>query len=124
MFNIDKLQDTFSWKIEVKMPNNGTFEKIPVRVKYNRLPHNEKIALIEQMGNTDKLELAQIPLAENDIFDRVFAGWEKGQVKDNNGDLEDTPENRAKLLTITEFRLALLKGFTQSMGGDKGKMIA
>ncbi|MBR0573684.1 MULTISPECIES: hypothetical protein [Pasteurellaceae] len=122
MFNIDKLQDTYTWKVEVKIPNNGTFEKIAVRVKYNRLPHNEKISLIEQMESTSKLELTQIPAAENDVFDRIFAGWEKGQIKDNNGEVEDTPENRAKLLNITEFRIALLQGFMQSMGGDLGKI--
>lgn len=116
MFNISKLQDSFNWKIEVEMPHNGKFEKIPVNVRYYRLPHNEKMQLLKQLSTGEQLG------SEQELLDKVFAGWEKGQIKTDDGDLEDNIENREKLLNITEFRLAVIKGFATSMGGDVGKM--
>ncbi len=114
MFNIEELQDTYSWKIMVKIAQNGRMEKIPVMVKYNRLPHDEKEELFANINE----------MQEADILERIFAGWEKGQIKDGKDDLEDTTENREKLLNITEFRIAVLNGFTESLGGDVGKRVA
>ncbi len=51
----------------------------------------------------------------------MFAGWEKGQIKDESGDIIDDEAGKAKVLGITEFRLAVTQGYFESIGGDAGK---
>ncbi|MBS9781114.1 MAG: hypothetical protein KGV56_01325 [Gammaproteobacteria bacterium] len=118
MFNIDKIQDTYSWKIEVEIPNNGQYDKFSLKVKYNRLPHSERVELLERTPSTEE----DVMSFEREMIKKIFAGWEKGQIKDANGVLEDTPENRAKLLEITEFRVAVINGYTESTGGNAVKL--
>lgn len=127
MFKIDKLQTTYSWNITVKIPNAGQYDKFPVKVRYNRLPHDERTALLNRVGeiagdeNDDSEKMQAYNRYEDEMLEKVFAGWEKGQVSDESGEVEPDAVGIAKLLGITEFRKAVIEGYQQSIGGEKAK---
>lgn len=127
MFKIDKLQNKYSWTVTVKVPNNGQYDKFTVKVTYNRLPHEERMALLDRIteisgGDGDDIaKMRDFNSYEDDLLEKVFAGWEKGQVSDENGEVEADAAGRAKLLSITEFRNAVIAGYQESVGGEKAK---
>lgn len=127
MFKIDKLQDTFSWVITVKIPNNGQYDKFNVKVKYHRLPYDETEELLNKIaqiagGEGDELsKLNDFNRYQDEMLDKVFAGWEKGQITDENGEVEPDAAGIAKVLQITEFRKAVIDGYQASQGGEKVK---
>ncbi|MBS9777632.1 MAG: hypothetical protein KGV50_02605 [Gammaproteobacteria bacterium] len=74
-----------------------------------------RLSEVENVGPEEAREL------EDEFFARVFAGWEAGQISNGDEALEDTPENRAAVLSISEFRMALIAGYFKSFGGDAKK---
>lgn len=118
MFNLNELQNHYRWKIIVKMPKNGSFEKIPVYVNYFRLPHDEKLQLLNEIDKAQGMHALE---SEDKMLNQIFQGWDEGEIKNGKENLPNTEENRQKLLNISEFRLAIMEGFLASMGGDKGK---
>lgn len=127
MFKIDKLQNKYNWTITVKIPNNGQYDKFCVKVIYKRLPHDERIALLDRIseisdgGEGDAVKIRQFNAYENELLEKVFAGWEKGQISDENGEIEPDTMGIAKVLSITEFRNAVIAGYQESVGGEKAK---
>lgn len=120
MFKLSDVTDTYAWTITVKLPNNGSYKKMPVKVDFNRLPHDERVKLLEQIQSTTDIENTES--VENDFFDKVFVGWQKGQVKDENGeDLEVTEDSKRQVLAISEFRQAVIDGYFASVAGDRLK---
>lgn len=127
MLKIDKLSNLYTWQIAVKIPNNGQFDKLLVRVKYHRLPHDERMQLLNQITELagkegdDTEKLKAFNQYQDELLNKVFAGWEKGQVTDESGEVEDDAAGREQLLQITEFRNALMAGYQESVGGEKIK---
>lgn len=127
MFKIDKLKDTYTWNITIKVPNNGQYDKMTVKVKYHRLPHEESEALLSRLAEIsagdgdDVSKMTAFNRYQDEMLEKVFAGWEKGQITDENGEVEDDAAGMAKVLQITEFRRAVLDGYQQSAGGEKVK---
>ena len=57
---------------------------------------------------------------ENDFFDKILAGWLPGQIKNEDGeDLEFNDDSKRQLLTISEFRQAVIDGYFDSVAGNK-----
>ncbi len=126
MFKIQSLKPTYSWNVVVKIPNNGSYDKFTVKVLYNRLPHDERMSLLEKIGDiagsdNDIDNLKAYTAYEDELLEKVFAGWEKGQITDEDGEVEPDAAGIAKVLSITEFRKAVLDGYQQSVGGEKAK---
>lgn len=120
MFKLSDVADTYPWTITIKMPHNGSYKKNPVKVNFNRLPHEERTALMEKIQTTHDIE--NIEEVENDFFDKVLAGWQPGQIKGENGeDLEFNEDSKRQLLSISEFRQAVIDGYFDSVVGDKAK---
>ncbi|UNK05841.2 hypothetical protein MN210_03380 [Psychrobacter raelei] len=120
MFKLSDVADTYPWTVTVKMPYNGSYKKTTVKVDFNRLPHDERMRLMERIQTTQDVE--SVEEVENDFFDKVFVGWQAGQVKDENGDdLEVNDDTKRQLLTISEFRQAVIDGYFDSVAGDKLK---
>ncbi|PNK59466.1 hypothetical protein [Psychrobacter sp. FDAARGOS_221] len=120
MFKLSDVTDTYPWTVTIKMPHNGSYKKTTVKVDFNRLPHDERMRLMERIQTTQDVE--SVEEVENDFFDKVFAGWHAGQVKDENGDdLEVTDDTKRQVLTISEFRQAVIDGYFDSVAGDKLK---
>lgn len=133
MFKLDKLKDTYEWPIKLELPNGGSNSKYDIKVKFNRLPHDERQTLLSRLSELDSeatpnQQLMQIEGYMADMIDRVFAGWVSGQIQDAEGnDFPDTDENKAYMLNVSEFRAAVFKGYQESQGGKKaseGKLIA
>ncbi|WP_434352989.1 hypothetical protein VH441_07265 [Psychrobacter sp. HD31] len=121
MFKLSDATDTYHWAITVKMPFNGSYKKLPVKVTYNRLPHDERVDLQNQINDAVN-DADSRQDAENNFFNKVFAGWADGQVKDEEGnDLEVNEGNKQALLGITEFRTAVMDGYFDSIEGNKIK---
>lgn len=127
MLKIDKLNDTYIWRVIVRVPNNEQFDKFPVRLKYRRLPHDERMAMLSEitaLANVEEDEaykLGALNRYQDNLFDKVFVGWEKGQITDADGELLDDAEGMATVLQITEFRNAVMEGYQVSSGGEKVK---
>lgn len=118
MFKLSDVADTYPWTITIKMPHNGSYKKMPVKVTFNRLPHDERVRLLERVQASHQVESeADI---ENDFFDKVLAGWLPGQIKDeNDADLEFNEDSKRQLLAISEFRQAVIEGYFDSVAGNK-----
>lgn len=118
MFKLSDVTDTYPWTITIMMPHNGSYKKLPVKVNFNRLPHDERVTLMERIQSTNGVEHTED--VENDFFDKVLAGWHDGQIKDEDGeDLEFNEDSKRQLLTISEFRQALIDGYFDSVAGNK-----
>ena len=117
MFKLSDVADTYPWTITIKMPYNGSYRKTTVKVDFNRLPHDERVHLLERVQATQAEHEEEI---ENEFFDKVLAGWHKGQIKDEDGeDLEFNEDSKRQLLAISEFRQAVIEGYFDSVGGNK-----
>ncbi len=84
------------------------------------------MALLEKIGDiagsdNDIDNLKAYTNYEDELLEQVFAGWEKGQITDEDGEVEPDAAGIAKVLSITEFRKAVLDGYQQSVGGEKAK---
>lgn len=120
MFKLSDVADTYPWTVTVKMPHNGSYKKMPVKVDFNRLPHDERVQMLEKIHSANNIENTEE--VENDFFDKVFAGWHAGQVKDEDGkDLEVNEDSKRQVLAISEFRQAVIEGYFDSVGGNKLK---
>ena len=118
MFKLSDVADTYPWTITIKMPYNGSYKKTPVKVDFNRLPHDERVRLLEVIQSTNDVDNAES--VENEFFDKILAGWHKGQIKGEDGeDLEFDEDSKRQLLAISEFRQALIEGYFDSVGGNK-----
>ena len=120
MFKLSDVTDNYPWTITVKLPSNGSYKKMPVKVNFNRLPHDERVRLQERIQSAGDVENTEE--VENEFFDKVFAGWQEGQVKDENGeDLEVNEDSKRQVLSISEFRQAVIEGYFDSVAGNKLK---
>lgn len=118
MFKLSDVTDTYPWTVTVKMPHNGSYKKMPVKVNFNRLPHDERVRLLEVIQATNDVYNAES--VENDFFDKVLAGWLPGQIKDVDGEeLDFNEDSKRQLLAISEFRQALIEGYFDSVAGNK-----
>lgn len=121
MFKLSDATNTYPWTITVKMPFNGSYKKLPVKVTFNRLPHDERVDLQNQINDAVN-DADSRQDVENDFFNKVFAGWADGQVKDEEGnDLEVNEDNKQAVLAISEFRIAVMDGYFDSIEGNKIK---
>ncbi len=127
MLKIDKISDHYTWQAEVKIPNNGQFDKFTVKIKLKRLPHDERMQLlsrITELANDDTAESEKLLAFEryqDELLDKVFLGWEKGQIVTEDGQLDDDTDGIALMLKMTEFRQAVMQAYQQSNGGEKVK---
>ncbi|MBS9780299.1 MAG: hypothetical protein KGV51_06705 [Moraxellaceae bacterium] len=120
MLKLGDIPETYDWNVTVKMPHNGSYKKSTVKVTFNLLPHDERTNLHEQIQQAN--ESGNTEDAENDFFDKVFVGWVDGQIKDENGEnLEVTEDSKQQMLSITEFRNAVIHGYLESANGEKQK---
>lgn len=118
MFKLSDVADTYPWTITIKMPYNGSYKKTSVKVDFNRLPHDERVRLMERIQSTHDIEHTED--VESDFFDKVLAGWHAGQIKDEDGeDLEFNEDSKRQLLAISEFRQAVIDGYFDSVAGNK-----
>ncbi|WP_298978407.1 hypothetical protein [uncultured Psychrobacter sp.] len=118
MFKLSDVADTYPWTITIKMPYNGSYKKTSVKVDFNRLPHDERVSLLEMIQSTSAVDDTEN--VENDFFDKILAGWHKGQIKDVDGeDLEFDEDSKRLMLSISEFRQAVIEGYFDSVGGNK-----
>lgn len=118
MFKLSDVADTYPWTITIKMPHNGSYKKMPVKVTFNRLPHDERVRLLEVIQSANDIHNAES--VENDFFDKVLAGWLPGQIKgEDDEDLEFNEDSKRQLLAISEFRQAVIEGYFDSVAGNK-----
>ena len=118
MFKLSDVTDVYPWTVTIKMPYNGSYKKTSVKVDFYRLPHDERVRLMEDI-NTSKAS-DDTENVENDFFDKIFAGWHVGQIKGEDGeDLEFNEDSKRQLLAISEFRQALIDGYFDSVAGNK-----
>ena len=118
MFKLSDVTDTYPWTVTIKMPHNGSYKKTTVKVDFYRLPHDERVRLLEMIQSTSTVDDTEN--VESDFFDKILAGWHKGQIKDEDGeDLEFNEDSKRQLLAISEFRQAVIEGYFDSVGGNK-----
>lgn len=118
MFKLSDVADTYPWTITIKMPYNGSYKKTTVKVDFYRLPHDERVRLLEMIQSTSTVDDTEN--VESDFFDKILAGWHDGQIKDEDGeDLEFNEDSKRQLLAISEFRQALIDGYFDSVAGNK-----
>lgn len=118
MFKLSDVTDTYPWTITIKMPHNGSYKKTTVKVDFYRLPHDERVRLLEVIQSTTDVGNAES--VENEFFDKILASWHKGQIKGEDGeDLEFDEDSKRQLLAISEFRQAVIDGYFDSVGGNK-----
>ena len=118
MFKLSDVADTYPWTITIKMPHNGSYKKTSVKVNFNRLPHDERVRLMEAINTSNAVDDTEN--VENDFFDKILAGWLPGQIKNEDGeDLEFNDDSKRQLLTISEFRQAVIDGYFDSVAGNK-----
>lgn len=118
MFKLSDVTDVYPWTVTIKMPYNGSYKKTSVKVDFNRLPHDERVRLMEDINTSNASDDTEN--VENDFFDKIFAGWHAGQIKNEDGeDLEFNEDSKRQLLSISEFRQALIDGYFDSVAGNK-----
>ena len=118
MFKLSDVTDVYPWTVTIKMPYNGSYKKTSVKVDFYRLPHDERVSLMERIQSTHDVEHTED--VENDFFDKVLAGWLPGQIKgEDNEDLEFNEDSKRQLLSISEFRQAVIDGYFDSVAGNK-----
>ena len=118
MFKLSDVTDTYPWTVTIKMPHNGSYKKTAVKVDFYRLPHDERVRLLEMIQSTSTVDDTEN--VESDFFDKILAGWHKGQIKDEDSeDLEFNEDSKRQLLAISEFRQAVIEGYFDSVGGNK-----
>ena len=118
MFKLSDVTDTYPWTVTIKMPHNGSYKKTAVKVDFYRLPHDERVRLLEMIQSTSTVDDTEN--VESDFFDKILAGWHKGQIKGEDGeDLEFDEDSKRQLLAISEFRQAVIEGYFDSVGGNK-----
>jgi hypothetical protein len=109
-FKVSKLVSEYKWPTKVQVPNNGKYDVILFTGIY-RKPNEEERAQIAEDLRGGSLDL-------NDLARRIFAGWEDGQVQDEDGEpLPATPENVARLLADDDVRDAVIAAYTESRQG-------
>lgn len=125
---------TVLWPVHFRAPQDGGgFEEHVFKARFNlpvdqaevedlfRRIEESRRQLVQQLMSPGKpAEAAEgFGAADRYILDKYWAGWPDGEVKDGQGAvIPYGPETRAALLAIPGMRVALVRAFMETLGGN------
>lgn len=125
---------TVLWPVHFRAPQDGgEFEEHVFKARFNlpldqaevedlfRRIEDSRRKFVQQLMAPGKGAEPQEGLGAADLYilDKYWAGWPDGEVKDGQGAvIAYGPETRAALLAIPGMRVALVRAFMETLGGN------
>jgi hypothetical protein len=120
MFKISSISQTYPTPVIVDVPDGkGGSVKQKFTVIFKRLPQSE-LDELHRLLNRDKLQEGETLLSDDEVLDRVVAGWQD-VLGENDQQLEFNPENFAALKDVFPARPTLVTAFFDSIKTAKRK---
>ena len=111
MFKLD-LSDSYTWPVEVSMPDNGKAKKLRFDASFLRLSQPEIDELMNQAGDGE--------ISDIEFCNRVLDGWKGVQDQDGNA-FEYSEANKEILLKIYPVAASIVEAYGNSLTAGRRK---
>ena len=113
MFSLADMPEEYTWPVKVQIPNAGKKVEKTFKGRFKLLDRDEAEEVVRRMREGDE---------DASLAASVFVGWVEGEIKEEDGSaMEPTEENIAWMLQKPPVYSAVMRAYSESMGGEMAR---